>query len=64
MAAAGMIKEVMEHDGPLAMVATATGQRLGLVLQLLDQPVLVRRDDVHAFSANRTPVEKQLLRRQ
>jgi hypothetical protein len=44
------------------MVTRAPGQRNHLFLQLFDQALLVRRDDIHAPGASRRPIEKQLLR--
>jgi hypothetical protein len=55
-----MIVKMMQHHRSLAVVAAALGQRRRLPIQLFDQSLLVRRDDIHDSIANRRPVEKRL----
>jgi hypothetical protein len=43
------------------MITRSPGQRNHLFIQLFDQALLVRRDDIHAPVASRRPVENQLL---
>jgi len=47
MAALRMFVEMMKDNGALNMIARASGESLDLGVQLLDQSLLVRRDDVH-----------------
>ena len=47
MAALRMLVKMMKDDGALRMVARAAGKRLDLGVQLLDQSLLMRRDNVH-----------------
>ena len=48
MATLGMFVKMMKDDGALRKVARPAGKRLDLGAQLLDQSLLMRRDDVHA----------------
>ena len=60
MAALRMFVEMMKDNGALNMIARASGESLDLGVQLLDQSLPVRRDDVHGRSASASPVEKRL----
>jgi len=42
-----MVVQVVQHHRPLDMVPRPPGDRRDLFLKLLDQALLVRRDDVH-----------------
>jgi hypothetical protein len=55
-----MVVEMMQHHRPLGMVMAPPGKCRNFQIQLLDQPLAVRRDDVHAAMANARPVEKRL----
>jgi hypothetical protein len=43
-----MVVQMVQNHRALRMVARPAGQRIDLDLQLFDQPLLVRGDDVHA----------------
>ena len=47
MMSARMIVEMVQHDRALAEVLRPPGQRRHFFVQLLDQALLVRRDDIH-----------------
>src|SRR6187399_1416831 len=57
-----MIEQMMQHDGTLRMVTAAPGERCHLQVQLRDQPVTMRRDNVHVGRVTVRPVEKRLRR--
>src|SRR6188768_1691603 len=57
-----MIEQMMHYDGTLRMVTAAPGERRHLQVQLLDQPVTMRRDNVHVGRGTVRPVEKRLRR--
>ena len=42
-----MLVEMVKDDGALRMIAGTASQRLHFGVQLLDQPLLMRRDNVH-----------------
>jgi hypothetical protein len=60
MSHAGMIVEMVKHHRPLAMVTAAASELRHLRVQLLDQALAVRRDDVHEAGGSAKPVEKRL----
>ena len=47
-----MLIKVMKDDGALRMVARTAGKRLDLGVQLLDQSLLMRRDNIHGQGAS------------
>src|SRR5215207_5343937 len=60
MAAARMVVKVMQRDRSLDMAADGPGQGRHFLVQLLDQALAMRRDDIHAAMASAPPVEKRL----
>jgi hypothetical protein len=55
-----MLVQVMEKNRSLDKIARLARQRLHLGIQLLDQSLLMCRDDVHGRTASASPVEKRL----